>query len=169
MTQPPHKASVPRRLSVGILTVSTSRSLKEDKSGHWMATRAEREGHRVVAHHLVPDAATSIAEALRIIIDAYQPHAILVTGGTGISPTDVTIEALRPLFAKELTAFGPLFAQLSFEQIDSAALMSRATAGIIDQSVVFCMPGSLNACKLACKALIFPELGHLAKHVRGGG
>ena len=169
MTQVPHKASVPQRLSVGILTVSTTRSVKEDRSGHWMARRAEREGHRVVAHHVVPDVATSIAEALGIIIDAHQPHAILVTGGTGISPADVTIEAVRPLFTKELTAFGPLFAQLSFEQIDSAALMSRATAGIIGQTVVFCLPGSLNACKLACKALIYPELGHLAKHVRGGG
>ncbi len=169
MTQVPHKADVPRKLSVGILTVSTSRSLKEDKSGHWMARRAEREGHRVVAHHLVPDVATSIAEALNIIIDAHRPQAVVVTGGTGISPADVTIEAVRPLFAKELTAFGPLFAQLSFEQIDSAALISRATAGIIGQTVVFCLPGSLNACKLACKALIFPELGHFAKHVRGGG
>ena len=168
MTQIPHKGDVPRKLSVGILTVSTTRSLKEDKSGHWMARRAEREGHRIVAHHLVPDAATSIAEALNIIIDAHQPHAVVVTGGTGISPADVTIEAVRPLFAKELTAFGPLFAQLSFEQIDSAALMSRATAGIIGQTVVFCLPGSLNACKLACKALIFPELGHLAKHARHG-
>ena len=168
MTQVSHKVDVPRQLSVGILTVSTTRSLKEDKSGHWMARRAEREGHRIVAHHLVPDAATSIAEALNIIIDAHRPHAVVVTGGTGISPADVTIEAVRPLFAKELTAFGPLFAQLSFEQIDSAALMSRATAGIIGQTVVFCLPGSLNACKLACKALIFPELGHLAKHVRHG-
>ena len=165
----PHKVSVPGKLSVGILTVSTTRSLKEDQSGHWMGRRAEREGHRVVAHHVVPDEATSIAEALGIIIDAHQPHAILVTGGTGLAPADVTIEAVRPLFTKELTAFGPLFAQLSFEQIDSAALMSRATAGIIDQTVVFCLPGSINACKLACKALIYPELGHLAKHVRGGG
>jgi molybdenum cofactor biosynthesis protein B len=168
MAEPSHKASVPRHLALGILTVSTTRSLKEDKSGHWMARRAEREGHQVVAHHVVPDMAPSISEALGIIIDAHRPHAVIVTGGTGIAPADVTIEALRPLFTKELTAFGALFAQLSFEQIDSAALMSRATAGIIGQTVVFCLPGSLNACKLACKALIFPELGHLAKHVRGG-
>ena len=166
MTAKSHKDSVPRRLAVGILTVSTTRSLKEDRSGHWMARRAEREGHQVVAHHLVPDAAPSISEALGIIIDAHQPHAVIVTGGTGITPTDVTIEAIRPLFSKELTAFGALFAQLSFEQIDSAAIMSRATAGIVGQTVVFCLPGSLNACKLACKALIFPELGHLAKHAR---
>jgi molybdenum cofactor biosynthesis protein B len=72
------------------------------------------------------------------------------------------------MFTKELTAFGPLFAQLSYEEIDSAALLSRATAGLIGQTLVFCMPGSLNACKLACKDLIFPELGHLARHVQEG-
>ncbi|MGD9097852.1 MAG: molybdopterin-binding protein [Desulfobacterales bacterium] len=169
MAEVAHKSSVPRNLAVGILTVSSSRSLKEDKSGQWMARRSEREGHRVVAHHVVPDDARSIAEALGIIIDAHQPHAVIVDGGTGITPADVTIEAVRPLFAKELTAFGALFALLSHEEIDSAAIMSRATAGVIGQTVVFCLPGSLNACKLACKALIFPELGHLAKHVRGGG
>ena len=87
-----------------------------------------------------------------------------MTGGTGISNKDVTIEAVRPLFSKEITAFGAIFSQLSFEEIDSAALLSRATAGVIEKTVVFCMPGSLNACKLACKALIFPELGHLVKH-----
>ncbi len=69
------------------------------------------------------------------------------------------------MFEKELTAFGPLFAQLSFEEIDSAALLSRATAGVVKETIIFCMPGSLKACKLACKALIFPELGHLVKHV----
>ena len=89
-----------------------------------------------------------------------------MTGGTGITKKDVTIEAVSPLFVKELTAFGPLFAQLSMAEINSAAIMSRATAGVIGDTVVFCMPGSLNACKLACSKLIFPELGHLVKHVQ---
>jgi molybdenum cofactor biosynthesis protein B len=92
----------------------------------------------------------------------------LVNGGTGISSGDVTIEALRPLFQKEMTAFGILFAQLSFEEIDSAAILSRAAAGIIGSTAVFCMPGSLAACKLACKNLVFPELGHVAKHLLTG-
>ncbi len=169
MVEVSHKASLPRNLAIAILTVSTTRSLKEDKSGQWMARRLAREGHQVVAHHVVPDVAHSITEALDIIIQAHRPHAVIVDGGTGITPADVTIEAVRPLFTKELTAFGALFAQLSFEEIDSAAIMSRATAGVIGQTVVFCLPGSLNACKLACNTLIFPELGHLAKHVRGDG
>ena len=90
-----------------------------------------------------------------------------MNGGTGITKKDVTIEAVNPLFAKTLTGFGPLFAKLSFDEIGSAAFLSRATAGVIEDTVVFCMPGSLNACKLACRELIFPELGHLVKHVDG--
>lgn len=164
MSRETHKASAPRRLQVGILTVSTSRSLKEDASGHWMAQRARREGHEVVVHRVVPDDAATIETAVRGIVNDLKPHGLLITGGTGIAPSDVTIEAVRPLFEKELSAFGPLFALLSFEEVDAAALLSRATAGVVAQTLVFCMPGSLKACKLACKALIFPELGHLAKH-----
>ena len=90
---------------------------------------------------------------------------LIMTGGTGLSPRDVTIEAAQPFFDKTLTAFGPVFAQLSFEEIDSAAIGSRATAGIIQNILVFCIPGSLKACKLACNELIFPEIGHLLKHM----
>jgi molybdenum cofactor biosynthesis protein B len=114
---------------------------------------------------VIPDNKEVIANTVRTVINEHTPHAILVTGGTGISPSDETVEAIRPMFTKELAAFGPLFAQLSYDEIDSAALLSRATAGVVDQTLVFCMPGSLKACKLACKALIFPELGHLVKHL----
>ena len=99
------------------------------------------------------------------VINDKIPDALLLTGGTGISPKDVTIEAVSPLFKKELAAFGPLFTMLSYEEVFSAAMMSRASAGVIEKTLVFCMPGSLNACKLACKSLIFEELGHLVKHV----
>ena len=163
-----HKTDVPRNLRIAILTVSTTRSLQEDKSGQWMARLAQREGHEVVDHRVVTDDALAIAAQVREVVSAFRPHALLVTGGTGIGPADVTIEAVRPLLQKELSAFGPLFAQLSYEEIDSAALLSRATAGTIDGVLVFCMPGSLNACKLACKSLIFPELGHLVKHALKG-
>ena len=160
-----HKAKAPKRVRIGIITVSSSRSLTEDKSGLWISKRAKKEKHDVLFHLVVPDEAETIRQTLHDVMNGYDPQAILLTGGTGISAKDVTIEAVRPLFEKELTAFGPLFAQLSFEQIDSAALLSRATAGIIEKTIVFCMPGSFKACKLACKALIFPELGHLVKHI----
>ncbi len=161
-----HKNTAPARVKVAIITVSTSRTLAEDKSGHWMRKQAEKEGHTVVHHTVVTDDRALIRDTVLGVIRDFSPDVVLVTGGTGISPKDVTIEAVKPLFAKELSAFGVLFTQLSYEEIDSAALLSRATAGVIYNSVVFSMPGSLKACKLACRALILPEMGHLIRHIR---
>ena len=157
MSTKEHKSKAPKNLRVGIISVSTSRTLEEDKSGHWIAKRARKEGHVVVSHEVVPDQTYAITQALRDSMDKNAPHAVLVTGGTGIAEKDVTIEAVNPLFTKILTGFGPLFAKLSFDEIGSAAFLSRATAGVIENTVVFCMPGSLNACKLACRELIFPD------------
>jgi len=163
-----HKAAALNHLIIGILSISTTRTLIDDKSGHWISKRSKKEGHQVIFHQVVPDNVQMIETTLLEVIRDHHPHVMLLTGGTGISPTDVTIEAVRPLFARELPAFSILFAQLSFEEIDSAAMLSRATAGIIDHTLVFCMPGSLKACKLACNALIFPELGHMVQHIQGG-
>ncbi|MDP2646883.1 MAG: molybdenum cofactor biosynthesis protein B [Desulfobacterales bacterium] len=159
-----HKDGAPDKVKLGIISISTTRTIDSDISGHWMARSAKKEGHEVAFHQVVPDEKEAIVGALLDAVESHAPQVVLLTGGTGISEKDVTIEALRPLFDKELTAFSHLFAQLSFEEIDSAAILSRATAGVIGKVIVFCMPGSLNACKLACKALIFPELGHLVRH-----
>jgi molybdenum cofactor biosynthesis protein B len=160
-----HKKQAPRFITLGIISVSTTRALVDDISGQWIREQAEKEGHKIVFHEVIPDDAVKIAAILKDGIKASNPQVILMSGGTGITKKDVTIEAVSPLFDKELSAFGPLFAKLSMEEIHSAAIMSRATAGVIGNTVVFCMPGSLNACKLACSKLIFPELGHLVKHV----
>ncbi len=161
-----HKAGAPKRVKVGIVTVSSTRTLQDDKSGHWISKQLKKQRHTVVFHEVVPDDAEIIARTVMEAVHDIEPEVILMSGGTGITSKDVTIEAVRPLFEKELTAFGPLFSQFSFEEIDSAALLSRATAGVFGSTIIFCMPGSLNACKLACKMLIFPELGHLVGHVR---
>ncbi len=161
-----HKQNVPDNIKIAVISISTTRSLSEDKSGAWIKKQAKKEGHEVVVHQTVTDDITAIRELTEHITQKIGPDAMIMTGGTGISPKDVTIEAVRPLFEKELTSFGPLFSQLSFEEIDSAAILSRATAGIIKQTILFCMPGSIKACKLACNALIFPELGHLLKHIK---
>lgn len=163
-----HKAGAPKTVKIGILTVSSTRSPADDKSGQWIRKRSKKEGHEVVRHQVVPDETGTITRTVYEMIRDHKAQVILVTGGTGITRKDVTIEAVRPIFRKELTAFGALFAQLSFEEIDSAALLSRATAGLIEKTILFCIPGSLKACKLACKALIFPEIGHLVKHVHDG-
>jgi molybdenum cofactor biosynthesis protein B len=159
-----HKKDAPKKVTIAVITVSTSRALADDASGNWIREQAGREGHDVVHHEVVTDDAELIAAAVRNVLQYHRPQVILMTGGTGITKKDVTIEAVAPMFEKLLTGFGPLFAVLSLEQIGSAAFLSRATAGVIENAVVFCLPGSLNACKLACQKLIFPELGHLVKH-----
>lgn len=160
-----HKKHAPRKVSIGIITVSTTRALVDDGSGNWINEQAQKEGHDIIYHQVVTDDAELIASTVRDVIRDERPQVILMNGGTGITKKDVTIEALNPMFAKTLTGFGPLFAKLSFDEIGSAAFLSRATAGVVEDTVVFCLPGSLNACKLACRELIFPELGHLVKHV----
>jgi molybdopterin adenylyltransferase len=162
-----HKLDAPRHVTIAILTLSSSRSITEDTSGHWIKEAAAGEGHEVVYHRVVPDDAATITMTVREITENLEPEVLLMTGGTGITPHDVTIEAVGPMLTKVLSAFGPLFAQLSVQEIGSAAIMSRATAGVIGSTVVFCLPGSLNACQLACTRLIFPELGHLVKHLKG--
>ncbi len=159
-----HKRSAPENLRIGILSMSSTRSLIEDKSGAWISKRAEKEGHKVVCHQVIPDDAPTILKTVANLINEHAPQILILSGGTGVGGRDVTIETIRPLFRKELTAFSSIFAYLSFEQIDSAAILSRATAGLIGQTVLFCLPGSINACKLACNAIIFPEAGHLVKH-----
>jgi molybdenum cofactor biosynthesis protein B len=159
-----HKQQAPRKVSIGIISVSTTRSLADDASGNWIDELARKEGHDVVCHQVITDDAEQIAATVRKVIQNERPQVILMSGGTGITEKDVTIEALSPMFSKTLTGFGPLFAMLSYDEIGSAAFLSRATAGVVENAVVFCLPGSLNACKLACRKLIFPELGHLVKH-----
>lgn len=161
-----HKIAAPRSVTVGVITVSTTRTLATDQSGHWIREQAIAEGHSVVLHRLVTDEAAAIQTAVQEAIRETSPQVLILNGGTGISPTDVTIETLRPIFTKEMTAFGALFSQLSYRQIGSAAIMSRATAGVIDQTVVICLPGSLNACRMAWQEMISPEIRHLAHHVR---
>ena len=159
-----HKDNAPHSVAIAVISVSTTRSLADDESGAWIRSEAIENGHQVVLHRVIPDDTEAITLTVQSVIRNEAPRVLLLTGGTGISPQDLTIEAVRPLFSKELVAFSPLFAQLSYEQIGSAALLSRSTAGVIDNTVVFCMPGSLKACKLACRSLIFPELGHLVYH-----
>jgi molybdenum cofactor biosynthesis protein B len=161
-----HKKNAPEHVRIAVISVSTTRSLAEDTSGAWIKKQAKKEGHEVVIHQTVTDEIDAIRALVEHVTEKINPDAVIMSGGTGISPRDVTIEAIKPLFEKELTAFGTLFSLLSFEEIDSAAILSRATAGIIKSSVLFCMPGSIKACKLACNNLIFPELGHILKHIK---
>jgi len=160
-----HRKGAPVVVKAAILTASSSRSLDSDQSGGWIRDRLAEKGHSVLCHRVVADDAGEIARAVRETIRSHRPDVLLINGGTGMAPRDLTIEALKPLFEKEIPAFGILFTQLSFLEIGSAALLSRAAAGVVEGAAVFCMPGSPGACRLALNSLILPELGHLVGHL----
>lgn len=161
-----HSHGVPETVRVAVLTLSSTRAESDDSSGGWMVAALRERGHDVAWYGVRPDIAGVITETVTGVLREHRPHVLITTGGTGITGRDVTIEAVTPLFRKRLSAFGALFAHLGFAEVGSRALLSRASAGVIDDTVVFCLPGSLDACRLACERLIFPELGHLARHVR---
>ena len=159
-----HKKHAPQKACMAVLSVSSTRSLENDESGQWIKKNAISTGHDVFLHQVVRDDFKEIREAVTRCVNDPAVQIIILTGGTGIALKDVTIEAVQPLLEKELTGFSVLFAQLSYKEIGAAAMLSRTTGGIIGNTLVFCIPGSLNACKLALKELILPELGHLIKH-----
>jgi molybdopterin adenylyltransferase len=159
-----HKKHAPQSAGMAVLSVSSTRNLQNDESGHWIKNNAINAGHRVILHKVIQDNFDHIRDAVIKCVKDPEIQIIILTGGTGIAPKDVTIEAVQPLFEKELTGFAVLFVQLSYKEIGAAAMLSRATGGMIGNTIVFCIPGSLNACNLACNELILPEVGHLIKH-----
>jgi len=161
-----HRAQAPKALQFAVMTLSTTRTKENDTGGGGIVTALQSAGHAVVWYEILKDDAPTISAALRELSNRQGLDAVITTGGTGISPLDVTIEAARPLFDKELTAFGTMFAVLSHADVGMACLLSRATAGVMKDKVVFCLPGSPKACKLALEKIILPEAGHLVKHAR---
>ena len=148
-------------MDCAVITVSDTRSLETDAGGDLLVRLIESAGHRVVFREIVADDAADIrAAALRAL--AGDCRAVLLTGGTGIAPRDVTPEALRPLLDRELPGFGELFRVLSYQEIGAAALLSRALAGLRGGKLLFALPGSRGAIRTALEKLVLPELGHLA-------
>jgi len=160
-----HKTIEVTPVNAAVITLSTSRAKEKDsapdKSGDIIQELLEKQGHAVVARQLLPDSKPRLRLAVRRLVKDINVNVIITTGGTGISPTDVTIEAVRDMLEKELTGFNALFTHLSYAQVKSAAILSRAIAGSIKGKIIFCLPGSPRACELAMKSIILPELGHI--------
>jgi len=151
-----------RSIGCGIVTVSDTRTASTDESGSAIRAALEAAGHRVCTSTIVPDDADAIRAAVGATTTDPHVTAVLVTGGTGISARDVTLESIRGLWTKELPGFGELFRSLSFAEIGPAAILSHATAGVINGRFVAVLPGSPAACRLAVDRLIVPVLGHVA-------
>jgi len=142
-----------------VITVSDTRTEQTDRSGALMKARLAEAGHETLAYHIVPDEPPLITALLEEL--AGHVEVILFNGGTGISKRDTTFEALAGRLEKTLPGFGELFRMLSFEEIGAAAMLSRATAGVYRDTLIFSTPGSTNAVRLALDRLIIPELNHL--------
>lgn len=150
-----------------IITVSDTRLEETDKSGKLMADLLEQAGHYVELKEIVPDDSSAIRQSIEKGVSSPAIDVILTNGGTGISFRDVTIETVRSMLDKEMTGFGEVFRMLSYtEDIGSAAILSRAIAGVINDTAIFCTPGSSGAVKLAMNKLIVPELTHVVNEMR---
>ncbi|GAB3040811.1 MogA/MoaB family molybdenum cofactor biosynthesis protein [Natronobiforma cellulositropha] len=157
-------------LYVAIVTVSSSRAsdarssgeTPADPGGDTIAACFEEAGHEVRARELVRDDYAAIRTAVRALVARRDVDVVVTTGGTGVTADDVSPEATSALFERELPGFGELFRALSWEEVGTRAMASRATAGIAADTPVFCLPGSTNACRTACEQLIVPEAPHLA-------
>lgn len=156
-----HRVGANTSVRVAVITVSDTRDLESDAGGALIVECLESAGHVLAHREIVRDDADAIEAAVSKALASADLAAVILTGGTGVAPRDVTPEAIEPLLEREIPGFGELFRWLSYQEIGSAALLSRAVAGIVDGRVVFALPGSKGALRLAMDRLILPELGHL--------
>jgi molybdopterin adenylyltransferase len=161
-----HRADAPQVLNLAVMTVSDTRTIETDTSGALILAMAEASGHRILERVIVPDEPDRMTPLLRDYASRNDVHAILITGGTGISPRDQTYETVSALLTKPLPGYGELFRALSYAEIGPACILSRAVGGLIGRAVVLVMPGSRAAVELAMSKIILPELPHLVREAR---
>ncbi len=152
-------------LSIGIavMTISDTRVLADDKSGQTLVDRIREAGHRLAGRVIVKDDIGAIRAATRKFATDTTVDAIISTGGTGLTGRDVTIEAMRPLFEKEIEGFGVIFHLISFAKIKTSTIQSRATAGLVKGKYVFCLPGSPGACRDGWDEILVHQLDYRHK------
>jgi molybdenum cofactor biosynthesis protein B len=161
-----HRAEAPPTVRCAVVTISDTRTLQTDTGGQSIVDLLTAAGHAVVARHLVRDEPETIRALILALADRPEVDAILMTGGTGLGSRDQTFETVSSLLTKPLPGYGELFRMLSFQQVGPAAMLSRATGGLVGRKVLLTMPGSRAAVLLAMENLILPELGHLVRESR---
>ena len=170
-TSKDHKRTAPKKLTFAIFICSTSRYYKKnqqipDISGNYLEDSLKKAGYKVIKKVIIADEKSLIINALEGIVKSPNIDAVIFSGGTGINSSDITIETIEPFIEKSLPGFGEIFRHLSYKEIGSAAVLSRAFAGIIGNKIIYCIPGSPNAAKIAVERLILMETAHIVKHVR---
>lgn len=156
-----HRAAGKRTVRCLVVTVSDTRTIDDDKSGATATECLSAAGHHVSRREIVKDERATIMSLVDDAIRDEGIDAVILTGGTGVAPRDVTYEAVQQVLEKPLDGFGELFRFLSYDEIGSAAMLSRAIGGIARETAVFALPGSTKAVRLGIERLIAPELGHI--------
>jgi molybdenum cofactor biosynthesis protein B len=166
-----HKAEAPKRLRFAIFICSSSRYQQlrkgekvQDASGDLIESLLKRDGHDIMLRKTISDDKALIRQSIKSVLGSNDVDAAIFCGGTGITSTDVTIETVTPFLEKVLHGFGEIFRRLSYDEIGSSAVLSRALAGVANGKAVFCVPGSPNAVRLCLEKLILPETGHIVRH-----
>ncbi len=167
MTVHEHNKEAAKNLGIMVITVSDTRDETTDQSGQLIKDMLAGAGHRTVGYQIVKDEPNEIEELLRQTLGRKDLQVIILNGGTGIAPRDRTYEVVDRLLQKRLDGFGEIFRYLSYQDIGSAAIMSRACAGIAGDKVMISLPGSKGAVQLAMGQLILPEMGHMVSQLRG--
>ncbi len=165
MAHYPHPDASKTTISCAIVTVSDTRSWESDRNGQIIQQLLLAAGHAINQYQIVKDEPAQIQTQLQILGQIPQVQAVIFNGGTGIAPRDTTYDALEQLLEKTLPGFGELFRWLSYQEIGSRAMASRAIAGVYQSKLVFSIPGSTNAVTLAMQSLILPELVHLVNQL----
>ncbi len=160
-----HKEHAPRRVTCMVITCSDSRTPETDTSGQLIMRLLREHGHEVAAYRLVKDEPAEIRKQIKAALKDKAVQTIIINGGTGISRRDSTFEAVDAMLEKRLDGFGEIFRSLTYKEIGSPAIMSRATAGLVRGRIVFSTPGSEHAVRLAMEKLIVPELGHIIQQL----
>jgi molybdenum cofactor biosynthesis protein B len=160
-----HKKHAHGPVTCAVITVSSTRNRENDTSGKSIISLLESKGHTMANYAIIKDDMAMIGTEVEKNLSSQNVQAIIINGGTGIGGKDVTIEAVKSFLDKELVGFGELFRHLSYKEIGSPAIMSRALAGVASGKIIICLPGSTNACKLAMENLILPELGHMVHEI----
>ena len=157
-----HHAHDVTDLGVGVITVSSSRSIEDDPAGDAIVDAFEDAGHQVTVRELIEDSFDGVQSTVNRLVDREDVDIVVTTGGTGVTPDDVTVEAVADLMHKTLPGFGELFRRLSYDEIGTRVVGTRTTAGIADHTPVFCLPGSESAARLGAEEILVPEAPHLA-------
>jgi len=163
MSYQEHKKEAPQSVNCAVLTISDSRTEQSDESGKLLKQKLSDSGHRVIAYAILKNDSESVKQKISELLGQEEVQVIITCGGTGVGHRDITVETVSSILEKKLDGFGELFRFLTYGEIGTGSIMSRAIAGMAGGKVILCLPGSPEAINLAMEKIILPELGHLVR------